>query len=78
MRAKNKPATVMADGMRARGREGYSILDNFTQRICRSVILTAYSIAHFRGFVKGIWTIFEEFLMKWAEGVDKRGKVWYK
>ena len=75
MRAKNKPATVMADGIRGCGKEGYSIRDNFTQRICRSVILTAYSIAHFRGFVKGIWTNFEEFLVECTEGVDKWGKV---
>ena len=42
----------------------YSILDNFTQRICRSVILTAYSIPYFPGIVKGVMTNFEEFSVR--------------
>jgi hypothetical protein len=44
-------------------REGkYSVFDNFTQRICRSVTLTSYSITHFGGNVKG----FVGFLLKTA------------
>jgi hypothetical protein len=54
----------------------YSIPDNFTQRICRSVTLTAYSIAYIFEIVKGFWMNFEEILMGWTEGVDKWGNLW--
>ena len=67
MRAKNKPALVGRDGIMARENGKYSILDNFTQRICRSVILTAYSIPYFCEIVKGFETKFEEFLMEIAD-----------
>jgi hypothetical protein len=64
-------------GRRGRAKRGkYSIPDNFTQRICRSVTLTAYSIAYIFEIVKGFWMNFEEILMGWTEGVDKWGILW--
>ena len=66
----------MADGMETRGEGGVFGSDNFTQRICRSVILTSYSIAQFLKFVKGVWTNFEVFLRKLGLGVDKGEDMW--
>ena len=59
-RAKNKPAMKGRDGIVVRKRGKYSIRDNFTQRICRSVILTDNSIPYFRAVVKREMTNFGE------------------
>ena len=77
MRAKNKPALVGRDGIVAREKGKYSILDNFTQRICRSVILTTYSIPYFCEIVKGVETKFEEFLMETADIYIKGANTCY-
>ena len=63
--------------MTARKREVFGS-DNFTQRICRSVTLTVYSIAHFPVNVKGFLRIFEVFLRILSEGMTSEEMGIYK